>query len=196
MSPNAGGEGELQSLSQWVQLCTSHGAQINSGDLPPYLTYGNRWLAFVDPLQATDTHTHQEMVMVIPASTSQLRFCLIGLYWSKTFYLLLSFWLLFISLPGRISSAIAASGAVWLRSSGIIWKFCRLMSLLVGKRRRGGEKSDHHPDHEGAADSQAGYYQDNSRANQHQRSNLAPTNQHTTCDNFGSHFRKLASASM
>jgi hypothetical protein len=43
------------------------------------------------------------------------------------------------------------------------------MSLLVGKRGRGGEKSDHHPDHEGAADSQAGRYQDNSPANQRRR---------------------------
>jgi hypothetical protein len=54
------------------------------------------------------------------------------------------------------------------------------MSLLVGKRGRGGEKSDHHPDHEGAADSQAGRYQDNSPANQLQRTNLTPTNQHTS----------------
>ncbi len=39
MSPNAEGEGgELQGLSQWVQLYT--GAQINFGDLTPYLTYG------------------------------------------------------------------------------------------------------------------------------------------------------------
>jgi hypothetical protein len=36
MSPNAGG-GELRGLSQWVQLYT--GAQINFGDLTPYLTY-------------------------------------------------------------------------------------------------------------------------------------------------------------
>ncbi len=38
MSPNAGGGGEWRSLSQWVQLYT--GAQINFGDLTPYLTYG------------------------------------------------------------------------------------------------------------------------------------------------------------
>ncbi len=38
MSPNAGGGGELRGLSQWVQLYT--GAQINCGDLTPYLTYG------------------------------------------------------------------------------------------------------------------------------------------------------------
>ncbi len=35
-SPNAGGGGELRGLSQWVQLYT--GAQINFGDLTPYLT--------------------------------------------------------------------------------------------------------------------------------------------------------------
>ncbi len=42
MSPNAGGGRELRGLSQWEQLCTSrdHGAQINLGDLTPYLTYG------------------------------------------------------------------------------------------------------------------------------------------------------------
>jgi len=39
MSPNAGGGRELRGLSQWVQLYT--GAQINFGDLTPYLTYGN-----------------------------------------------------------------------------------------------------------------------------------------------------------
>ncbi len=37
MSPNARGGGELLGLSQWVQLYT--GAQINCGDLTPYLTY-------------------------------------------------------------------------------------------------------------------------------------------------------------
>jgi hypothetical protein len=37
MSPNAGGR--LRGLSQWVQHITWHGAQINVGDLPPYLTY-------------------------------------------------------------------------------------------------------------------------------------------------------------
>jgi hypothetical protein len=37
MSPNAGGGGELWGLSQGVQLYT--GAQINFGDLTPYLTY-------------------------------------------------------------------------------------------------------------------------------------------------------------
>ncbi len=36
MNPNAGG-GELRGLSQWVQLYT--GAQINFGDLTPYLIY-------------------------------------------------------------------------------------------------------------------------------------------------------------
>ncbi len=38
MSPNAGWRGELRGLSQWVQLYTE--AQINFGDLTPYLTYG------------------------------------------------------------------------------------------------------------------------------------------------------------
>jgi hypothetical protein len=38
MSPNAGRGGELRGLSQWVKLYT--GAQINFGDLTPYLTYG------------------------------------------------------------------------------------------------------------------------------------------------------------
>jgi hypothetical protein len=37
MRPNAGGGGELQCLSQWVQLYT--GAQINFGDLSPHLTH-------------------------------------------------------------------------------------------------------------------------------------------------------------
>ncbi len=37
LSPNAGGRGYLRGLSQWVQLYT--GAQINFGDLTPYLTY-------------------------------------------------------------------------------------------------------------------------------------------------------------
>ncbi len=37
--PNAGGGGQLRDLSQWVQLYT--GAQINFGDLTPYLTYGH-----------------------------------------------------------------------------------------------------------------------------------------------------------
>ncbi len=37
MSPNAWGGGQLRGLSQWVQLYT--GAQINFGDLTPYLTY-------------------------------------------------------------------------------------------------------------------------------------------------------------
>jgi hypothetical protein len=37
MSPNAGGGWELRSLSQWVQVYT--GAQMNFGDLIPYLTY-------------------------------------------------------------------------------------------------------------------------------------------------------------
>jgi hypothetical protein len=38
MSPNAGGgEGRVAGYSQWVQLYT--GAQINFGDLTPYLTY-------------------------------------------------------------------------------------------------------------------------------------------------------------
>jgi len=36
-APNGGGGGELRGLSQWVQLYT--GAQINFGDLTPYLTY-------------------------------------------------------------------------------------------------------------------------------------------------------------
>jgi hypothetical protein len=36
-SPNAGGGGEFQGLSQWVQLYT--GAQINFADLTPHLTY-------------------------------------------------------------------------------------------------------------------------------------------------------------
>ncbi len=38
MSPNAGGGGKLQGLSQWVQLYA--GAQINFEDLTPFLTYG------------------------------------------------------------------------------------------------------------------------------------------------------------
>ncbi len=38
--PKCGGRGELRGLSQWVQLDT--GAQINFGDLTPYLTYGYR----------------------------------------------------------------------------------------------------------------------------------------------------------
>ncbi len=45
-SPNAGGWGVgLQGLSQWVPVVSTavhvtwHGAQINFGDLPPYLTY-------------------------------------------------------------------------------------------------------------------------------------------------------------
>ncbi len=38
MSPNAGGRGELRGLSQWVKLYTE--AQINFGDLTPYLTCG------------------------------------------------------------------------------------------------------------------------------------------------------------
>ncbi len=37
MSPNAGAGGELRGLSQWVQLYI--GAQINFGDLTPYLTF-------------------------------------------------------------------------------------------------------------------------------------------------------------
>ncbi len=44
MSPNAEGRGELQDLSQWVQLYT--GAQMNFGDLTPYLTYGTRLHGF------------------------------------------------------------------------------------------------------------------------------------------------------
>jgi hypothetical protein len=36
--PKCGGSGELRGLSQRVQLYT--GAQINTGDLSPYLTYG------------------------------------------------------------------------------------------------------------------------------------------------------------
>ncbi len=36
-SPNAGRGWELRGVSQWVQLCT--GAQVNFGDLTPYLTY-------------------------------------------------------------------------------------------------------------------------------------------------------------
>jgi hypothetical protein len=39
MSPNAGGGEELRGLSQWVQLYTE--AQINFGDLTPYLIYGS-----------------------------------------------------------------------------------------------------------------------------------------------------------
>jgi hypothetical protein len=42
MSPNAGGGGGLQVLSQIVQLYT--GAQINFGDLTPYLTYARNRL--------------------------------------------------------------------------------------------------------------------------------------------------------
>ncbi len=37
MSPKRGEGGELRGLSQWAQLYT--GAQINFGDLTPYLTY-------------------------------------------------------------------------------------------------------------------------------------------------------------
>ncbi len=37
--PNAKWGGELRGFSQWVQLYT--GAQINFGDLTPYLTYGH-----------------------------------------------------------------------------------------------------------------------------------------------------------
>jgi hypothetical protein len=33
----------------------------------------------LDPLQATDTHTDQEMVIVILAGTTKFRFCLFGL---------------------------------------------------------------------------------------------------------------------
>jgi hypothetical protein len=40
MRPNAGGGGQLLGLSQWAQLYT--GAQINFGDLTPYLTYGKK----------------------------------------------------------------------------------------------------------------------------------------------------------
>ncbi len=37
--------GELRGLSQWVQLCiTWHGAQVNFGDLLPYLTYASSQL--------------------------------------------------------------------------------------------------------------------------------------------------------
>ncbi len=39
-----GGGGELRDLSQWVKLYT--GAQINFGDLTPYLTYGPYKLFF------------------------------------------------------------------------------------------------------------------------------------------------------
>ncbi len=37
MSPNAEGGGGVQVLSQYVQLYT--GAQMNFGDLTPYITY-------------------------------------------------------------------------------------------------------------------------------------------------------------
>ncbi len=47
MSPNAGGGRELRGLSLWVQLYT--GAQINFGDLTPYLAYGVRY-SFVSKL--------------------------------------------------------------------------------------------------------------------------------------------------
>ncbi len=36
--PKCGGRGELRGINELVQLYT--GAQINFGDLPPYLTYG------------------------------------------------------------------------------------------------------------------------------------------------------------
>jgi hypothetical protein len=39
MRPKAGKGAELRGLSQWVQLYT--GAQINFGDLTPYLTYAS-----------------------------------------------------------------------------------------------------------------------------------------------------------
>ncbi len=38
MSLNAGWGGDLRGLNQWVQLYI--GAQINFGDLTPYLAYG------------------------------------------------------------------------------------------------------------------------------------------------------------
>ncbi len=37
--PKCGGRGELRGLSQWVPYNCTHGAQINFGDLTPYLTY-------------------------------------------------------------------------------------------------------------------------------------------------------------
>ncbi len=40
-----GGRGELRGLSQWVQLYT--GAQINFGDLTPYLTYAEIGAVFI-----------------------------------------------------------------------------------------------------------------------------------------------------
>jgi hypothetical protein len=45
--PKCGGKGELRGLSQWIQLYT--GAQLNLGDLTPYLTYG--WKVYVDCIE-------------------------------------------------------------------------------------------------------------------------------------------------
>ncbi len=42
MSPNAGGGWELLGLIQWVKLYTGAGAQLNLGDLTPYLIYGGQ----------------------------------------------------------------------------------------------------------------------------------------------------------
>jgi hypothetical protein len=46
MNPNAGGGGSCGGLSRWVQLCT--GAQINFGDLTPYLTFNMSSRPFSD----------------------------------------------------------------------------------------------------------------------------------------------------
>ncbi len=51
--------GVLRGLSQWVQLYT--GAQINFGDLTPYLTFGQNWLILRPPPNppppcGTETH--------------------------------------------------------------------------------------------------------------------------------------------
>jgi hypothetical protein len=42
MRPNAGGGGELPGLGQLVQLYS--GAQMNFGDVTPYLTYMTNWI--------------------------------------------------------------------------------------------------------------------------------------------------------
>ncbi len=58
MSPNVG-EGGLQGISQWVQLYT--GAQINIGDLTPYLTYDPDPL---DPTQVKEEVKSSECIIL------------------------------------------------------------------------------------------------------------------------------------
>ncbi len=134
MSPNAGeGEGAGPQPMRTAVHITWYGAQINFGDLTPYLTHGHRyWETIVD----TDPGTCIAPGFVCPSTNFSLN--PIRAHWYSTVHLKeLSVWLLVCSTLLSVrrqfywfsgdSNQAAALASVWTTNFGIYNLFLRLL---------------------------------------------------------------------